>query len=358
MQQTQILLLEDKRFFVYIYFDPKTLTPKYAEYKFEFEPFYVGKGKGKRHLQHVKDAKNTNKNSPKLIKIRALKAQNLIPIITIIKDCLNEKSAFELEILLIKTIGRMDKNQGPLLNCTNGGQGQINRSFTDLHKQRISETRKTRHIKHTKETIEKLKIIKTGKKRSLETRQKISNALLKRDSETQNKFVYSRKDKTNSKEHNKKISDANTGKIVSKQTSEKISKANKNKYVSNETRLKLSKAGKGRIVTEQTRLKLSTSNKGKKRTPKTIKKHRIQMIGKKVSEETKLKISITETGKIVKEDTKQKLANKSAKTWKICFKDKTIIISNLKNWCKENNILYSTNYENINKKQNEFQIKK
>jgi len=251
-------LLEDKRFYTYIYFDPRTKKYSFGQFEFEHMPFYIGKGKENRYIAHLKDAENLNKRSPKLVRIRELKAQNLLPIIVIVQNNINEKDAFALEVKLIKTIGRLDKNKGPLLNCTDGGQGQINRKFTELHKQRISETRKARKIRHTPETIERIRKTRTGKKCTPEAVKNITNGLFKRDPEIQKRFIYSRLGKKNSEEQNKKISESST--------------------------------------------------------------------------------------------------KASSKIWKICYKDNTLIITNLKDWCEQNNLEY--NYIRINQKQNEFKIQK
>jgi hypothetical protein len=45
-------LIDDNIFYVYIYFDTRKLKSKYVydDLIFEFEPFYVGKGKYKRKI--------------------------------------------------------------------------------------------------------------------------------------------------------------------------------------------------------------------------------------------------------------------------------------------------------------------
>ena len=60
------------------------------------------------------------------------------------------------------------------------------------------------------------------------------------------KRIFTRKGKKNSKEHNKKISEANKGKTFSEETRRKISEANKGRHFSEETRRKLSEKAKHR----------------------------------------------------------------------------------------------------------------
>jgi hypothetical protein len=51
----------DNKYFVYCFFDIRK-SGKYTfnEFSFEFEPIYIGKGKGRRPLQHYFLCKNTN----------------------------------------------------------------------------------------------------------------------------------------------------------------------------------------------------------------------------------------------------------------------------------------------------------
>lgn len=100
---------------VYIYWSPKTNLP-----------FYVGYGKGNRHLYHLTEARrslNPKQGQHKLNTIRNLLSENLEPIIQIVDDHLTKEEACELEVFLIAMIGRRDKNTGPLTNQTKGGDG-------------------------------------------------------------------------------------------------------------------------------------------------------------------------------------------------------------------------------------------
>lgn len=107
-----------RNYYVYIYLDPrKPGKYKYGEYEFNYEPFYVGKGKGRRckancgRTQYFKN------------KINNIKKSGLEPLVTKLEENLNEEKSFLLEFKLIDIVGRKDLNKGPLINFTNGGEG-------------------------------------------------------------------------------------------------------------------------------------------------------------------------------------------------------------------------------------------
>jgi hypothetical protein len=163
-------------FYVYIYLDPrKPGIYKYGKYKFDYEPFYVGKGKGNRLIDF-----NHRSGWCK----SKLKSLNYKPIIIAKRSKLSVLDAYIFEQRLINTIGRADLNKGPLTNMTDGGEGPINLIKTEQHKKNIakalmgkkysvirckniSEGLKNLHRKssHTKETKQKIGLSKLGKKR-------------------------------------------------------------------------------------------------------------------------------------------------------------------------------------------------
>jgi len=114
-------------FYTYIYLDPRKKGPfTYGEYTFEYEPFYVGKGRYNQHLSHLEEVKYQFKkgNQLKLNKIRKIWIDiGLKPIIIKYNINMTEKMAFQLEKDLIQKIGRIDLEIGPLTNLTNGGDG-------------------------------------------------------------------------------------------------------------------------------------------------------------------------------------------------------------------------------------------
>lgn len=119
-------------FYVYIYLDPrKPGSFDYGEFHFDFEPFYVGKGSKNQYLVHL----TSDWKSYKTNKIRKIQSLGLQPSIIKYKENLTEQEAFDLEKKLIKTIGRLDLEHGPLTNLTDGGDGASGLSRESIEKQ-------------------------------------------------------------------------------------------------------------------------------------------------------------------------------------------------------------------------------
>lgn len=113
-------------FYVYIYLDPRKngeFNYPQIDKSFEFEPFYIGKGRGNRINMGIKENK---KDYYKNRKIRSMIKDGYFPIALKIFENLTEKESFGKEIYLIKVIGRMDLSLGPLCNLTDGGEGTTN----------------------------------------------------------------------------------------------------------------------------------------------------------------------------------------------------------------------------------------
>lgn len=93
-------------------------------------------------------------------------------IITIIKDNLSNDEAIQLEIDLIKLYGRADRNLGPLVNHTDGGEGIVGFKHSDKTILKMSNTAQGR--KMSDEIKLKLSNIKKGK-RNLACEKKVIN---------------------------------------------------------------------------------------------------------------------------------------------------------------------------------------
>lgn len=114
------------------------------------EPFYVGKGKGRRPYSHIRQAKSGYK-SHKCSIIRKILFAELEVNIKYIDLNLSENDAYELEEFLINEIGRHDLNMGTLTNVTNGGEGTSGHKHTqeykDNHSKILSGRKKSDHMK-------------------------------------------------------------------------------------------------------------------------------------------------------------------------------------------------------------------
>lgn len=106
--------MEERDFYVYIIRHPTTN-----------QPFYVGKGKGDRYLQHWDNKERSyDRGTNKLVKkqMTRLKHDGLLPLYEVINE-LTELQAFSYETKLIQQYGRVINQTGVLLNITEGGRG-------------------------------------------------------------------------------------------------------------------------------------------------------------------------------------------------------------------------------------------
>lgn len=135
-------------YYVYVYCDRrKNGKYIYDDYEFDYEPFYVGKGKGYRYRQHLTEAYHNHdwRNIYKCRKIRKIKKETNQDPIIIKFDSLTDNDAVKLEIKLIKLIGRVDKKSGTLLNRTNGGDGK-GKVVSEETKKKLSKQRKGKKL--------------------------------------------------------------------------------------------------------------------------------------------------------------------------------------------------------------------
>lgn len=98
-------------FYVYVYLDPR--KPGNYEYEsicFLYEPFYIGKGTGRRYKVHLCDAKKEHHNdcnNVKINKIRSILRNNYEPIIYFYDTNMLECEALTQEKILISQIGTL-----------------------------------------------------------------------------------------------------------------------------------------------------------------------------------------------------------------------------------------------------------
>lgn len=128
-------------YYIYAYLDPrKPGSFTYDNLDFNFEPFYIGKGKGNRYLKHLQNIR-TDHNTLKKNKIDKIIRLGLKPIIIKIYTNLSESDAYLKESDTIKKIGRLDLNSGTLSNLNDGGTGGCGNPSNDLRFKYGSGTR-------------------------------------------------------------------------------------------------------------------------------------------------------------------------------------------------------------------------
>jgi len=170
-------------YYVYIMLDiRKPGNYKYKNFNFLYEPIYIGKGKKYRLNTHF-SKNNLYKcgNKLKTNKILKIKLEtNKFPKIYKLYTNLTHSSACRMEKLLIKTIGRLDINTGPLVNLTDGGEGSHKRVLSENTKIKIGKANKGNPAwnkglnKETDYRIYKQSEVQKGHKHSIETIEKLT----------------------------------------------------------------------------------------------------------------------------------------------------------------------------------------
>lgn len=184
-------------YYVYQYVDPRSHLP-----------FYIGKGCRDRKYSHLNETNTTTINMRKHNKIESIKKAGLIPIIEELAWFDKETDAYDFETKLIIKYGRKDIDQGGILtNLTLGNipPKQKGKRWSNnqrlRHKQRMKEVAKKRKYvskdpwnkgltgvqvpwnkgltgmkgnQHSEKTKQTLREKNLGKKKSQETRAKMS----------------------------------------------------------------------------------------------------------------------------------------------------------------------------------------
>lgn len=271
-------------FYVYIYLDPtKPGNYIYKDLIFQYEPFYVGIGKGGRYLSHIKESYNKN-NNLKLNKIRKILKLGLTPLIIKIYNNITREEVIKIEIDIITFFGKKIDN-GILTNITDGGDGGI--TWVNKHHnkgKKLEEIVGKFKAEKIKKKLSDLGKLRVGNLNSNYGNHKLSginhwNYSLKLSNQTKNKISESLKKYYN------RLSCDDKKNIILKQKNSRNNKTENEKIIINE---KISKKLKGRKFTEEHKLKIKNNNY------KKINKGSDKL---KLSDETKKKISNSTKGK-------------------------------------------------------------
>lgn len=172
-----------KIFYVYIYSDPVTDIP-----------FYVGKGKDNRIVDHVNGINRNTKLSSCTRRCKQIIDAGYYPSILKVAENITEDAAFLLEKQLILKYGRLGfEMDGTLLNKSTGGKSCAGYRHSPETKKRLSElkTGNTHHSPETRARIstqtskalldphirKKISDTHLGKSKTLEHRNKLADHL-------------------------------------------------------------------------------------------------------------------------------------------------------------------------------------
>ena len=156
--------MDDNRFYVYILIDPR-----------DNQVFYIGKGTANRIKHHEYEARNTDKNSKKLNKIRKIESLGLRIVSKRVENNISDSDAKELEMLLIAECLDLGID---LCNMTLGGDGCTGCKPSQATRQKISAAQKGVPKNLSEDRIEELRILMSGEGNpSFATILKVTSAL-------------------------------------------------------------------------------------------------------------------------------------------------------------------------------------
>jgi hypothetical protein len=123
-------------YYIYVYLNPlKKTNFIFGDLFFEYEPFYIGRGKNKRYHAHMNNSL-LKKKSEKNDIINEIINNDKKPIIEFLLTGLTYSESDKMEIYYISKIGRI-KDGGTLTNLTTGGQGNNGYIMSDESKQKM-----------------------------------------------------------------------------------------------------------------------------------------------------------------------------------------------------------------------------
>lgn len=147
----------ERESYIYVYLDNRKPGKWiYKEIEFDFQPFYVGKGKRFRINHHLHPAQ-LNKNTIKNNIIKAIiKETGVLPFHYKIYEGLTFEESNEIEMDIILHFGRINLSNGILSNMTDGGEGFRNIIITDESKVNMSRSAKNHDRSHGNNGMSKI----------------------------------------------------------------------------------------------------------------------------------------------------------------------------------------------------------
>lgn len=197
---------DKKLFYVYVLLDPT--KPGVFEYgfgcntlRFNYAPFYIGKGCGNRIKASTYIRKKDHSNPHKKATLQAIKAKGLSVITLKLIETTDEELVYAVEEEAISIVGRILSNNGPLTNISTGGDGG------------------TSGVRRPPEVIARIRAAQAGVPRG------------PMDPETKLKISASSVGRTLSEQHKQRIGARHKGKIITQEARDKISEAHTGKLI-------------------------------------------------------------------------------------------------------------------------------
>lgn len=126
----------------------------YGKLLFAYQPFYIGKGTGRRCQSHIAEAyRKVGTRGFKCSKIRRIIDSGKKVLIGKVATRLTEDAALSVEKELISKIGRASLG-GPLTNFGDGGTANAGRVFSEEHRKRLSASKKGRPVSEARKQIQ------------------------------------------------------------------------------------------------------------------------------------------------------------------------------------------------------------
>ncbi len=235
----------DKKSYVYIILNPlKPGRYQYQDITFFEEPFYVGIGKRRRAFIHFQEH-SLKEKSHKNNTIKSILKTGKKPTVVFFSKNLERKKAEFFEIFLISQIGRRDLKKGPLTNKTDGGDADTSKyrkypKGKDIMPHIMLMVSKKKNFNHSEETKAKMSLASKNKLKSEKHKKALSKAWKKRKKEgkyikqhsqsTKDKISKANKGKVNSPEAIKRMIQTKTGSKRPIEVKNKISNTLKRLY--------------------------------------------------------------------------------------------------------------------------------
>ena len=241
-------------------------------------PFYVGKGKGRRWATHENLSRHDkNRHKQRIIK-KALDAVYGVPRVKIAQH-LSEQDAFAVERAFICSIGRI-ANGGPLVNQSDGGEGQSGFQQTPEAKAKAAATRAA------------------NGPRQISERQRAASRLT----------GLANRGRIMPPHFSSVISAANKGRRHTDEAKARIGAKHRGKVMSQEAREKIGRASLGRRPSEETREKLRQASTGRRHSEEALQKISRIFLGRHHTPEAKAKISAANSGRRMKPEQKAQVS--------------------------------------------------